>query len=100
MAEGGDLLLAAGVCALAALAIWAALRERRVHGAREGFVSPRARLICEAARAGFSAGDFSFAGFLARAGAGADADAASHAAARRLWRRGLLSPEALEAAGA
>lgn len=89
-------LAALALLALAALVLFLAAAPRR----REGFAAPRAQALCGAARASFAAGDFSYTGFLARAGAGADADAADHAAARRLWRQGALTPEALEASGA
>jgi hypothetical protein len=83
------------------LLFFGAAAARRLARGPEGFRAspgPRARALAAAAGEAFGAGDFSLRGLRARAG-GADADAADLAAARRLWRAGLLSAEAFSAAG-
>lgn len=88
----GRLALVLAAAAVLVLAAVFALAPRR-----EGFASPATRALCAAAGRAFAEGDSSLAGFRARAGA-ADADAAIHADARRLWKEGRLTPDALEEA--
>ncbi len=83
-----SVLLATLTILTALAAFWSARRP-----SRQKFASPRAQEVAAQARDLFARGADTYSDFR---GAVRDADPVLHADARRLWREGALTPEAVE----
>lgn len=95
LAPGYIAMRAGWLLALAAALVICIVLLLRGEGAqRDGFASERARAVAAGAREVFEGGDASYAGFARRV---PEADPVLHSDARRLWRAGALTPEAVDA---